>query len=151
LLENRYPEDCKPMGLVTPLETEFLRVFCKSKYWPLSMDVIYRYFHAVPLPHKSSKSLKKLDFWKSQRKLHNSEEKSTFGQFSKDSPTNSYNPPPNVVIIGIDSMSRLSFERNMPRTRDYLRNIGAVEMLGYTKCKVMKFQKKIIKIFFQIF
>lgn len=41
--------------------------------------------------------------------------------------------PPNVVLLGIDSMSRLSFQRNMKKTRMYLQEIGAVEMLGYTK------------------
>ena len=122
------------MGKVTPLENEFIRVFCKSKYWPLSMDVIYRYFHATPLPHKSTKAKQKINFWKTQRKLLKSEEKSwTRGRVGEDDKALG-TPPPNVVIIGIDSMSRLSFQRNMPKTRDFLKNLGALEMLGHTKC-----------------
>ncbi|XP_071091028.1 uncharacterized protein [Haliotis cracherodii] len=40
----------------------------------------------------------------------------------------------NVVMIGVDSMSRLNFMRQMPLSRTYLlENLEAIEMLGYTK------------------
>lgn len=38
-----------------------------------------------------------------------------------------------VLIIGLDSVSRLNFHRMMPRTVEILKELEAVEMLGYTK------------------
>lgn len=40
---------------------------------------------------------------------------------------------PNIVILGIDSTSRLNFRRHMPQTVAKLKDFGAVELLGYTK------------------
>ncbi|KAH8377217.1 hypothetical protein KR093_004278, partial [Drosophila rubida] len=40
---------------------------------------------------------------------------------------------PNVIIIGIDSMSQLNFQRTMPLTARFLRTRGWYEMLGYNK------------------
>ncbi|CAI9738134.1 XP_029649278.2uncharacterized protein LOC115222996 [Octopus vulgaris] len=39
----------------------------------------------------------------------------------------------NVLLIGIDSVSRLNFIRQMPLTRQFLLSHGAIEMLGYNK------------------
>ncbi|EFA03493.1 uncharacterized protein LOC662511 isoform X2 [Tribolium castaneum] len=40
----------------------------------------------------------------------------------------------NVLVVGIDAVSRLNFHRQMPTTVDYLlRNMSAVELLGYNK------------------
>ncbi|XP_046379136.2 uncharacterized protein LOC124150965 [Haliotis rufescens] len=40
----------------------------------------------------------------------------------------------NVVMIGVDSMSRLNFMRQMPLSRTYLlEDLEAIEMLGYTQ------------------
>lgn len=39
----------------------------------------------------------------------------------------------NVLIIGLDGVSRLNFHRQMPKTAEYLKNLSAVELLGYTK------------------
>ncbi|XP_031843546.1 uncharacterized protein LOC116431792 isoform X2 [Nomia melanderi] len=38
-----------------------------------------------------------------------------------------------VLVIGLDSVSRLNFHRMMPKTVEALQKLGAVEMLGYTK------------------
>lgn len=38
-----------------------------------------------------------------------------------------------VLVIGLDSISRMNFHRMMPRTLKILQSLGAVEMLGYTK------------------
>ena len=41
---------------------------------------------------------------------------------------------PNVIIVGVDSVSRLNFIRQMPNTRRFLlNNLSAVELLGYNK------------------
>lgn len=39
----------------------------------------------------------------------------------------------NVIIIGIDAVSRLNFHRTMPKTLKYLKKKGAIELLGYNK------------------
>nr|XP_023021582.1 uncharacterized protein LOC111509955 isoform X1 [Leptinotarsa decemlineata] len=39
----------------------------------------------------------------------------------------------NILVIGLDSVSRLNLHRQMPKTVDYLKQIGVVEMLGYNK------------------
>ncbi|XP_076280793.1 uncharacterized protein LOC143209265 isoform X2 [Lasioglossum baleicum] len=38
-----------------------------------------------------------------------------------------------VLMIGLDSVSRINFHRMMPKTVGALEKLGAVEMLGYTK------------------
>ncbi|XP_011049249.1 PREDICTED: uncharacterized protein LOC105142989 [Acromyrmex echinatior] len=38
-----------------------------------------------------------------------------------------------VLIVGLDSVSRMNFHRMMPKTVKSLQSLGAVEMLGYTK------------------
>jgi hypothetical protein len=57
--------------------------------------------------------------------------------------------PPNVVIIGLDSTSRLNVERNMPQMKEVLQKLKAVEILGYTKgckmfSKILKFSNHFI-------
>ncbi|KAJ3655276.1 hypothetical protein Zmor_014412 [Zophobas morio] len=41
--------------------------------------------------------------------------------------------PVNILIIGLDAVSRLNFHRQMPKTSEYLKNISSVELLGYNK------------------
>ncbi|XP_050512125.1 uncharacterized protein LOC126888177 isoform X1 [Diabrotica virgifera virgifera] len=41
--------------------------------------------------------------------------------------------PLNILVLGLDAISRLNFQRQMPKTLNYLRQLGAVEMLGYNK------------------
>jgi hypothetical protein len=46
--------------------------------------------------------------------------------------------PPNILIIGQDSTSRLNFRRHMRKTLKILESLGAVEMFGYTRGRVTK-------------
>ncbi|XP_019866857.2 uncharacterized protein LOC109595871 [Aethina tumida] len=41
--------------------------------------------------------------------------------------------PLNVLIVGLDAVSRLNLHRQMPKTVDYLHRIGSIELLGYNK------------------
>ena len=111
-----------------PVPHEFLRVQCKGKYWPFTSDILYREFHAIPHHPKNSETEKKIKFWAKKKKSQ-----FTTSSDRKDSNQGSIEKPPNVVIVGIDSMSRLSFHRNMPKTKKVLEDLGAYEMLGYTK------------------
>ncbi len=89
-------------------------MICTAKYWPFSKDILYRQFHALAQPSRSPQVESKLKFW-------NNQSQSQAGS------------PPNVILIGLDSMSRLSFHRNMGATKRVLEEMGAVEMFGYTK------------------
>ena len=92
------------------VRVEFIKVKCMAKYWPLFWDVVYQDYHALVQPSKSSVTREKVRSWKDVKKA-----------------------PPSVVILGMDSVSRLNFQRTMPKTRKLLQSLGAVEMLGYTK------------------
>ncbi|XP_049708022.2 uncharacterized protein LOC110373064 [Helicoverpa armigera] len=39
----------------------------------------------------------------------------------------------NVLILGIDAVSRLNFYRTMPKTASFLKDYGAIDFLGYNK------------------
>lgn len=39
----------------------------------------------------------------------------------------------NVLIMGVDAVSRMNFHRTMPKTLSYLINKGAIELMGYNK------------------
>lgn len=39
----------------------------------------------------------------------------------------------NVLILGIDNVSRMNFHRTMPKTLNYLLDSGAIELTGYNK------------------
>ncbi|XP_071448112.1 uncharacterized protein [Hetaerina americana] len=39
----------------------------------------------------------------------------------------------NLLIIGLDASSRMNFHRQMPRTREFLEELGAIELVGYNK------------------
>ncbi|XP_047988028.1 uncharacterized protein LOC125227757 [Leguminivora glycinivorella] len=41
--------------------------------------------------------------------------------------------PYNVLILGIDAVSRINLHRTMPKTVNFLKKLGSVEFLGYNK------------------
>ncbi|XP_041356759.1 uncharacterized protein LOC121373967 isoform X1 [Gigantopelta aegis] len=90
---------------------EFIRVYCYSK----SGGKIYTNFHSIVIPKPEVEEQCDTRF-RRYLKRHQPKEKL------------------NVMMIGVDSVSRLNLMRQMPRTREFLlRNLSAVEMLGYTK------------------
>ncbi|XP_072937055.1 uncharacterized protein [Epargyreus clarus] len=46
---------------------------------------------------------------------------------------NETKPTYNILVLGIDAVSRLNFHRTMPKTLQFLKDRGAVELLGYNK------------------
>jgi hypothetical protein len=87
--------------------------------------VTYSAFHASPHNALLKEKVKqKLDFWQRQRSTSDS-----------NVPPPSDEIPPNILIIGQDSTSRLNFRRHMTKTVKILESLGAVEMMGYTKGK----------------
>ncbi|CAL8141259.1 unnamed protein product [Orchesella dallaii] len=105
----RYSNSCHVLKETRQkVEEEFIRLFCTSTSFPSFGDVVYRQFHA--LAKLSSYAREKVSRW------HLKEEK-----------------PPNVLLLGVDTNSRLNAHRNFKETLSLLESWGAVEMLGYTK------------------
>lgn len=52
---------------------------------------------------------------------------------SRDNITSLNQSAYNVIVMGIDSISRLNFHRTMPKTLAYLQKRGAIELHGYNK------------------
>ncbi|XP_050415130.2 uncharacterized protein LOC126829361 [Patella vulgata] len=93
------------------MSEEFIRVYCFST----SGGKIYTNFHALIIPNPT-----RLEELKKRLRRHVNTRKSR--------------ETLNVVMIGVDSVSRLNNVRNMPKTRDYLlRHLDAIELQGYTK------------------
>lgn len=90
---------------------EFMRIYCYS----LSEGIISTTFHAFILPKEELERRCHLRLRNHVRKNRPSEVL-------------------NVQMIGVDSVSRLNFMRQMPRTREFLLGeLQAVEMMGYNK------------------
>ena len=90
--------------------SEFIRVACYGE----SGDMIYANFHAFVL--RKPEVERRCDRKSAERSAHARKENL------------------NVIALGVDSVSRLNFIRQMSRTRDFLLDtLGAVEMAGYNK------------------
>jgi len=125
----RFDQECQPMDLTTPVLSEHIRVLCKSKYWPWHSDIVYRNFHAIPLPNKNAHVSNKFRFWKLQNSGKSPSRVRSNTKFAQPS----VKSPPSVLILGWDTLSRLHSVRMLPHTRNFLQDIGAVEFMGFTK------------------
>ena len=114
------------MTEVTEPNAEYIFVTCEPKYFywyfdeRLTSKTIYKNFHALisKVKRESEEVSSKAKYWEKERNsIHGSPN----------------NRPPNVIVLGIDSTSRLNFRRSMPKTIKLLESIGAHEMFGYTK------------------
>lgn len=59
--------------------------------------------------------------------------RNAFGRKKKSSEPKNQTDYYNVIVMGIDAISRLNFYRTMPKTLAYLKKKGAIELLGYNK------------------
>ncbi|XP_012139050.1 uncharacterized protein LOC100878029 isoform X2 [Megachile rotundata] len=100
-----YDNECFKFQNSTEISTEFVKVECSR-----NNEVIYKDYH-VFLPRLST----------------------TEKRCEKAKAANPKRDFLNLLIVGIDSVSRINFHRMMPHTVQALQSLGAVEMLGYTK------------------
>ncbi|ODN02109.1 hypothetical protein Ocin01_04569 [Orchesella cincta] len=138
---SSYSEECYRMEKVTVPKSDFVKVTCKE-IRVLPGGLSYVNFHAVPTfgtgreNSTSSRSIqRKISFWKNclNAKHKNadqlSEEEKSCGRLLTTA-----GPPPNVLVLGMDSTSQINFKRFMHRTVKLLEGtIDAVELKGYTK------------------
>lgn len=98
-----YYDRCKYFKNKIKVRDEFVRVTCSANY-----TIVYQqYFLFAPLKK----------FIKHDNKAEKSIDE----------------PAYNVLILGIDGVSRLNFQRTMPKTVSLLKSKGAIEMMGYNK------------------
>ncbi|XP_054014546.1 uncharacterized protein LOC128895720 [Hylaeus anthracinus] len=100
-----YDNDCSAFQNATTIRAEFVKIECSR-----NNEVIYKDYHAF-LPRF--------------RSLEQKYEKARAARFKSEHLS--------LLIVGLDSVSRLNFHRMMPKTVEALRKLGAVEMMGYTK------------------
>ncbi|CAK9829876.1 hypothetical protein ANTRET_LOCUS7149 [Anthophora retusa] len=100
-----YGNECFKFNTSTVVNTEFVKIECSY-----NNEVIYKDYHAFVPRFRSVEEKSKRTIASSSKTEHLS-----------------------VLIIGIDSVSRLNFHRMMPKTVQALQHLNAVEMLGYTK------------------
>lgn len=111
-LSCRYSDKCYPINSTRQfIDADFIRLHCISTSLPTFGDVISREFFANVRLDTSARST--MEKWASLK----SEE----------------DHPPSIVILGVDTVSRLNSLRNFNKTLSVLRSIGAIEMKGYTK------------------
>ena len=80
-----------------------------STWFPLFEDISYEeYFAFAKL---DSRALQKVSKWEGDQ----------------------LDRPPNVILLGLDTNSRLNSHRTLQKTLQVLGRMGAVEMFGYTK------------------
>ena len=107
----RYLEESEPFNETIEVSHDFVKVTC----YDLEDRSVYVNFHAFIQPNKSaSHELRSL--------------------FLQHAVTDKITEPLNVVMLGMDSVSRLSFMRQMVKTRRFLEEkLGAIDMMGYNK------------------
>lgn len=100
--------------MALPEHIEFIIVHCKSLKPNNKEHVIYANAHAV------------IQKYKTRKKIENYKR-----IFDKQRPLS-------VLMVGIDSISRLNLIRAMPLTHKYLNDTGWFELKGYNKVIEMK-------------
>jgi hypothetical protein len=122
-LFGSYVVDCVPITSErTKISSEFIFVQCghllhkkkNRKY----KSVTYRGFHGNANTNKTLENprvKRKVEFWQNNRKNADDE------------------IPPNILLVGQDSTSRMNFRRHMNKTLEILHSLGAIEMKGHTK------------------
>ncbi|XP_020280908.1 uncharacterized protein LOC109853331 isoform X2 [Pseudomyrmex gracilis] len=101
-----YSTQCHPFQESCVVNDEFVKVECSR-----NGEVIYKDYY-VFLPRKSS--VEKRCKQAASTDMHANDRLS-------------------ILVMGLDSVSRMNFYRMMPKTVKALQSLGAVEMLGYTK------------------
>ncbi|XP_046407884.1 uncharacterized protein LOC124172481 isoform X2 [Ischnura elegans] len=95
--------ECKPFHHATPLVSEFTVVNCTK-----GSKEVYADIHGYAIPGETT-----------LEKMARASDKST--------------QPTSILLVGIDSSSRLNFLRAMPKTRAVLERAGAIGMNAYNK------------------
>ncbi|XP_034253581.1 uncharacterized protein LOC117652630 isoform X3 [Thrips palmi] len=106
----RFADDCVPFNDSIAVPHEFVRVTCTDPASPERREVYLDYFGFVPVRRPRGASAG------ASAREHVSEDALS------------------VLVVGMDSLSRLNMIRKMPKTRAFLeRRLAASSMLGYNK------------------
>ncbi|CAD6242737.1 GSCOCG00009554001-RA-CDS [Cotesia congregata] len=115
----KYDPLCHKFNSSTTITAEFIKVECFK-----NSKQIYRDYHFFvprkPIVEERCHAAEKKR--KEERKKHETE---------KDDNNNDNHL--SILILGLDSVSRMNFHRMMPKTIETLKSMGAIEMMGYNK------------------
>lgn len=103
-------ESCIEFSTHIQVMDEFVKVTCGHDY-----NTIYQEFFLFAL--------------KKELILHTEDSSDIQNSSEVQKTTTGYN----VIVMGIDAISRLNFYRTMPKTLAFLKRKGAIELLGYNK------------------
>ncbi|XP_061188854.1 uncharacterized protein LOC133197031 [Saccostrea echinata] len=103
--EFTYSKESERFRDFIKVDGEFVRVRCYNS----SNSIIYTNFHYFFLPHNNTES---------RISCENNKVK---------------NLKPNVLMVGIDSLSRINYIRYLKKSRQMMLSMGAVEFVGYNK------------------
>ena len=107
----RYLDESEPFNDSVTISHDFVRANC----YDTSDAMVYTNFHAFIPRNQSARAVYK-------------------DRFIRHAVRNKITERLNVMMIGIDSVSRLSFLRQMVKTRQFLtKTLGAYDMMGYNK------------------
>ncbi|XP_035710291.1 uncharacterized protein LOC110853571 [Folsomia candida] len=106
------PLDLNGLSIDENDETQFVRVECGATFFGVRINFYNDSFALVPSPRVLLPVKSK--FWADQK-------------------NQSYHQPPSVLIIGIDSISRLNMIRSLPKTKAFLESNDFIEMRGHMK------------------
>lgn len=95
-----------------PDDVDVVLVNCQTKSKKKKTQTIYENVHAILNPRKVYDRLENV-----------TNNNVTYGLSRKLS----------ILVLGIDSVSRLNFQRSMPKTEKYLRETGWIGLKGYNK------------------
>ena len=114
------------------MTSEFVQVECKEG----RSKPVLNYHAAVLSPeNKSNMTRMKIKFWNEQREKINNDNT----EITNKSGITNFTSPPSVLIVGIDSISRLHMFRSLPKTKQFLADNDFVEMKGYTRLDIIIF------------
>ncbi|XP_064454708.1 uncharacterized protein LOC135365988 [Ornithodoros turicata] len=91
-----------------PVNAEYIKVECRCR---INGEIFYTDYFFLPILKRKMQS---------ERKFTSAMSHGTNDRLS-------------VIILGLDSLSRLNFKRHMKQTRDYIERFKPFEMLGMTK------------------
>ncbi|XP_015185478.1 PREDICTED: uncharacterized protein LOC107071205 isoform X1 [Polistes dominula] len=111
------------MQATIPDDVDVVLVSCKTKTKKGKTMTNYENVHAILNPKKVYDRLDNLTTTTTTTTTNNNVTTTTYGNSRKLS----------ILVLGIDSVSRLNFQRSMPMTEKYLRETGWINLKGYNK------------------
>ncbi|XP_034952238.1 uncharacterized protein [Chelonus insularis] len=123
----KYEKVCHPFDNSNIITAEFVKVECFR-----DNKQIYRDYHFF-VPRKPLVEERCHTIRKQQQKVQKEKQKKKKAIEKKENNQVNIKNHLSILILGLDSVSRMNFHRMMPKTLETLASFGAIEMMGYNK------------------